>query len=374
MKVCVDIQPAVTQRAGVGRFTQVLAEHLVPRVPAGTDLSLFYFDFKRKGAPVAIPGAAFEPCRWMPGAVAQQAWKRIGFPPFNWFAGHADLYHFNNFVVPPLARGKSVVTIYDMSFLRHPECAEEKNRIYLEGAIRKSVKRADAVITISRFSAEEIVAYIPEAEGKVHVTYPGISETFSAASLDAVNALKRRLGLKKPYILTVGTIEPRKNLPFLVDAFEALGRDDVDLVIAGGEGWKTEPIKARFRQSARCDQIRCVGRIPDADLPAFYTGAAVYAIPSLYEGFGFPPLEAMACGTPVVSSRGGSLPEVLGAAAAVLDTDDADAWGDLLGRALDDTAWRRERVEAGCRQAARYRWTGTAAATWDVYRKVAGEH
>ncbi len=371
MKICVDIQPAVTQRAGVGRFTQVLSEHLVRQSTGEDQLRLFYFDFKRKGRPVDVEGAELSPCRWLPGSVAQQCWKRLGFPPFNWFAGEADLYHFNNFVVPPLTRGKSLVTVYDMSFLRHPECAEEKNRIYLEGSIRDSVRRADGILTISQFSADEIVDFVPEAKGRVHVAYPGIGEDFGAPPECDVVALKERLGLERPYILTVGTVEPRKNLPFLVDAFELLD-EDVELVVAGGEGWKTEPIMKRFRESSAADRIRYVGRVDDADLPALYAGASVYAIPSLYEGFGFPPLEAMACGTPVVSSTGGSLPEVLGDAAAVIAADDPARWAEALRRALVDDEWRKNIIAAGREQAARYRWTATAEATWRVYRELLG--
>ena len=155
MIVCMDIQAGVGQRAGVGRYTQSLVEHLGPQ--AGADeLRLFYFDFQRRGTPWGTPGARQRAVRWVPGRVVQKAWKTIRWPPFNWFAGAADVYHFPNFIVPPLTRGRAVVTIHDVSFLRFPEAAEEKNRRYLTAQIRDTVARADAIITDSAFSGREI--------------------------------------------------------------------------------------------------------------------------------------------------------------------------------------------------------------------------
>jgi glycosyltransferase involved in cell wall biosynthesis len=370
MNVCLDFQPAVSQRAGVGRYTDVLARELGALVGDDDALRLFYLDFKRRAAVPPVPGATFAPWRGLPGAVLQQAWKRVGWPPFDALAGAADVYHFTNFIIPPLRRGRAVVTIYDMSFERFPQFAESKNQAYLSTRIRETVRRADAVITISEFSAAEIRALIPEAEGKTHAIPLGISPDFRPAAAAEVTAMRAELGLERPYLLTVGTVEPRKNLTFLVDVFEQLEDLDIDLAIVGMPGWKCEPILERFRTSRRADRIHYLKYLPDGALPAVYSGAEAFVVASHYEGFGFPPLEAMACGTPVVSSPGGSLREVLGDGADFPGSLDVELWASRLCEVIRNREHRQRLIEAGRQQAAAYRWSNTAAATWQVYREV----
>ncbi len=374
MRVCLDYQPAVTQRAGIGRYTRVLAEELLRQLPSGDALRLFYLDFRRR-ARVDLPGAETVPSRLLPGAILQRLWRTVRFPPFDLLSGPADVFHFTNFLRPPLRRGKSVVTIFDMSFERFPQFAEEKNLRNLRRGIRRTAAEADAILTISEFSAREIEELLPESKGKLHAIPLGISPEFRAASAAEVSHLRETLGLSRPYLLAVGTIEPRKNLPFLVDVFERLesvpSARDFDLVISGMDGWKSGPILRRFAESRRADRIHYVRYVPDGALAALYTGATALVVPSVYEGFGFPPLEAMACGTPVVSSSGGSLPEVLGDAALVLPGFDADAWAHALDRLFSDPSRLDALRAAGPARAALYRWERTARETLEVYRAVA---
>ncbi len=374
MQVCLDYQPAVTQRAGIGRYTRVLAGELLKTKLPGDDLRLFYLDFFHRGV-VDIPGARTTPSRILPGAILQRLWRTIGFPPFDLLSGPADVFHFTNFLRPPLRRGRSVVTIFDMSFERFPQFAEAKNLRNLRRGIRQTAVKADAIITISDFSANEIAELLPESRGKLFPIPLGISPDFAPAPEEAVAALRAKTGLERPYILAVGTIEPRKNLTFLVDVFEQMAGDSalegLDLVIAGMPGWRCEDILRRFETSSRAARIHYMRYVPDAALAALYTGAAVLAVPSHYEGFGFPPLEAMACGTPVVSSAGGSLPEVLGDAAVVVPDYDPAAWRAALGRAAMDGDLRSKLKSAGMKRAATYRWEKTATETWRVYRNEA---
>ncbi len=371
MQVCLDYQPAVTQRAGIGRYTRVLAGELLKTKLPDDDLRLFYLDFFRRGV-VDIPGARATPSRLMPGAILQRLWRTVGFPPFDLLSGPADVFHFTNFLRPPLRRGRSVVTIFDMSFERFPQFAEAKNLRNLHRGIRQTAAKADAIITISDFSANEIAELLPESRGKLFPIPLGISPDFAPASEEAVAQLRAKTGLERPYILAVGTIEPRKNLKFLVDVFEQMAGDsaleDLDLVIAGMPGWRCDDIIARFADSPRASRIHYMKYVPDGSLATLYTGAAVLAVPSHYEGFGFPPLEAMACGTPVVSSAGGSLPEVLGDAAIVVHDFDPAAWRTAFGRVATDADLRAKLKPAGMARAASYRWEKTAAETWRVYR------
>lgn len=371
MKVCIDIQSAVTQRAGVGRCTRELIRHFPPLSGQDT-LSLFYFDFMRHGKPFEVPGATQRVSRLLPGRIVQSMWRHLDWPPFESFAGPADIYHFPNFIRPPLNKGKSVVTIYDMSFLRYPEYAEDNNQRYLSARIKRTVERADAIITISHFSADEIRTFLRVDTSRLFPIHLGISQSFREPSAGAVKTVLARYNLDRPYILTVGTLEPRKNLQFMVDVFDRLDAFDGDLVLAGMPGWKYEPLLERIRLSHRAKNIKWIQYVPDEDLPALYTGAKLFMLTSLYEGFGFPPLESMACGTPVVCSAGGSLTEVVGNATVLIDNFDADNWAERTMKAITDSDLRRSLIARGHEQVRKYTWENTARQTWDVYRKVAG--
>jgi glycosyltransferase involved in cell wall biosynthesis len=370
MKVCLDIQAALGQRAGVGRYVRELLSHL--GAGAGTDeLSAFYFDFKRTGLDAAPPGVQMRACRWMPGRVAQAAWKRIGFPPYDWFAGAADLYHFPNFIRPPLSRGrKSVVTIHDVSFLRMPETTEEKNLSWLSAEIHNTAQKADAILTDSHFSAGEICELLKVPAEKVFPIWLGLPKFGPPPAPEAAALARKALGLERPYLLMVGTIEPRKNISFLVKVYETLRDFDGDLVLAGGLGWKTGETLRAISESPRQPGIKWLKHMNDAQLSALYAGAAAFVFPTRYEGFGFPPLEAMGRGTPVVSARNSSLPEVLGDAAEWVDGFDAEEWAQKIRAVLADPARAARLRAAGFEQANQFTWEETARKTWKVYRTL----
>ena len=368
MKVCLDIQSALAQRAGVGRYTRQLAEQLATSRGAD-ELSLFYFDFKRRGCDFAPAGIEQRAVTWMPGRFVQKAWKTIGFPPFDWFSGRADVFHFPNFIRPPLARGHSVVTIHDAAFLRFPETIEAGNYRYLTRCIKATVERSDAIICVSAFTARELEELLGVPSDRLHAIPSGLSPHHHRATEPEITGMRDRLKLDRPYLLSVGTLEPRKNYPFLVEVFEQLDFDG-DLVIAGMKGWKTDGLLERCQSSPKRARIRLLEYVAEPDLAPLYSGAALFVIPSLYEGFGFPPLEAMQCGTPVVSAATGSLPEVLGDAAVLVNGFDLAAWTAAVTSALTDTTHRATLIERGYRQAAAYTWERTAQQTWAVYRSL----
>jgi glycosyltransferase involved in cell wall biosynthesis len=314
--------------------------------------------------PVNAAATAF---RWCPGRIVQKAWNTVPWPPFDMLAGKADVYHFTNFLLPPLRRGRSVVSIYDVGFLRMPHTAEARNLRYLTARLDDTVRRADAIVTISRFSAGEIETLLSVDAKKIHMIYVGISPAFKRPGKESVEAMRRQFNLDKPYVLFVGTLEPRKNIPFLVEVFEKMTGFDGYLVIAGSCGWKYEPILEAMKQSSRAAGIRHIGYVPDEQLPALYAGAEAFLYPSLYEGFGMPPLEAMACGTPVVSSSAASMPEALGDAAMFVDDFDAALWAKQAMSALGNAAMGQK----GPAQAAKFTWQAAASSTWNLYRKLA---
>lgn len=367
---CLDYQPAVAQVAGIGRYTRELARHLPSMLADDERLRLFYCDFKRKGVPPSVPaGVEARAFRLLPGAVMQKAWTYLGAPPFDLFSGAADLFHFTNFVARPVRRGASVLTVHDMSFERFPQFAEERNLRYLRRGVARSIDKVDAVITDSHFSKKEIEEFYPAAVGKTFVTHLGIDQSFRRASDDEIRAVREKLGLTRPYLLCVGTIEPRKNHLFLMDAWEKLAPQGIDLVVSGAPGWRCDEIFKRFENTPFKDRFHYIRYAPDGSLGALYSGAALYVTPSHYEGFGFPPLEAMACGTPVVSSPGGSLEEVLGDAASIVRGFDADAWAHEILRVIAlDGADRAALLEAGRRRAASFTWEKCVRETLAVYR------
>ena len=362
-----DIQSAVAQRAGVGRYTKQLVEHLAPQRQAD-ELSLFYFDFQRRGDPFPVPGATLNPVRWLPGRYAQAAWKTIHWPPFDLFSGPADVFHFPNFILPPLSEGKSVVTIHDLAFLRLPETIEARNYRYLTSEIQRTVEDADKLIAVSEFTARELRELLDVPADKVAAIPSGLDPVAAPPDSTEVQAARRMLKLWRPYLLSVGTLEPRKNYAFLIKLFEALDGYEGDLVIAGMRGWKFEPVLQAIQNSPKAARIHYLEYVEESLLPGLYAGADLFMFPSLYEGFGFTPLEAMSYGTPVVSSAGGSLPEVLGQAAAVVPQWDVEAWREAAHALLADEGRRKALRAAGLERVKQFRWEETAARTWDVYR------
>ncbi len=370
MRACLDVQAAIDQRSGVGRYARSLAEHLAS-CRESDELTLFSSG-SPGGSDIAIPGATRRVLSWVSPRVLRKAWSVLRVPPFDWLAPGADLYHFPDFVRPPLRRGTSVVTIHDLAFLRFPDTLEPRNLRFLAARVGDAVSASDAVIANSAAIADEVQDAFAAARGKTHAIWPGVEPRFRAVTPSDIADVRRKLGLDRPYLLFVGTLEPRKNLPFAVDVFERMRRFDGELVLAGARGWKLEPVLARINASSRSANIRQLAFVDEAHLPALYAGAELFLFPSLYEGFGFTPLEAMAAGAPVVASSGGSLREVLGDGAIVLDRFDADEWAHNCMGLLEDDGLRRSLVSRGRQRSLAFDWTDTARRTWALYRSVCG--
>lgn len=371
MRVCLDIQSALSKRTGVGRYTIQLAEVLIANRETDTVI-LFAFDFLGKGKNLPLPqGVTKRLVRWCPGRLASLCWKTLNYPSFHLFAGNADVYHFPNFILPPLKKGISIVTIHDLSFLRYPQFTENKNLRYLTSKIHDTVARADLIITDSHYIAEEIQEYLRVSQEKLAVVYPGIGTEFRHLSYDEISAVKamKAVKIECPYLLTVGTIEPRKNLEFMIELFENMPEFNGKLVIAGMVGWKYKPILKRIECSTRSENIVLLGYVDDMLLPALYSGAEAFMCCSFYEGFGFPPLEAMACGTPVISSTGGSLGEVLKKGAVLIDRFDIEQWKHETNQLLNDLEWRTKIIARGYQCVSEYSWTQTASKIWQIYRR-----
>lgn len=281
-----------------------------------------------------------------------------------------DLFHAVDHVGPALAPFPTVVTVHDLAFWRYPWTHSAASRRHYAAAAT-TLPRAAAVICVSESVRNDLLRALPLRPERVVAVHNGLDTHFRPAPDMAV---LRRLGVRPPYLLAVGTIEDRKNLPLLLEAVHRLGRPELQVVLAGAEGFGADAVWRAAERLALADRLLHL-RPSDAALVALYSSAAALAFPSRYEGFAFPPLEAMACGAPVVAADAGSVPEVCGEgaeAAAALVAPTADAFAAALGRVLDDAPYRADLIARGFARARRFTWERCARETFAVYRLALG--
>lgn len=375
MRIGIDFTAALQQRAGIGRFTRELVRAVVAADTVG-DYRLVHArtseavppDMPRPLPRVQLPFGS---------RTAAIVWQRLRLPiPVELFSGPLDIFHSPDYVLPPLRRARGLVTVHDLSFVKRPATAPDRLRGYLEKAVPAAVRRASAVLTDSVSSRTDLLEWLDVPPEKVHVVYGGVDARFRPVEDRAeLERVREVYGITRPYILSVSTLEPRKNLVHLINAFAAWrARSEAphQLVLGGGPGWDYEAIYRRAAELDLGDAIVFPGFIDDTYLPTLLSGADVFVYPSLYEGFGLPPLEAMACGTPVIASTAPCLPEVLGNAAVLVDPSDLDALTDALDRVLADAAYRAGLVARGRARAATYTWHGAAMQLLGVYQQVGG--
>jgi glycosyltransferase involved in cell wall biosynthesis len=284
----------------------------------------------------------------------------------------ASLYHGMLNVVPFACPVPSVVTVHDLAFIRFPNTFRAYNRTYLDFATRLSVKRASHILTVSEYIKHEVVHLLGVPAERVTVTYNAAREHFRIPDGQVLAHFRQQKGLPERFVLYVGTLEPRKNLTTLLEAYVTVAREqNVPLIVGGGKGWLYGPIFAQLERLGLREQVRFVGYIEEEELPLWYAAATAFAFPSIYEGFGMPPLEAMACGTPVVAAKSASLPEVVGDAGLLVEPHDSTALADAIVRLLAEPELRSELRERGLRRSQTFTWQEAAERTLEVYQRVA---
>jgi glycosyltransferase involved in cell wall biosynthesis len=277
-----------------------------------------------------------------------------------------DLLHCPVGLAPVRSTVPVAVTVHDVMALERPDWFTAANRVQQRLVLGPAARRAAVVMTPSAFSRERAIECLRLERDRVVVTPWGVDERFAPGH--AAPATLASLEIERPYLLTVGSLQPRKNLEAALAAFERLPGDEHELVVVGGRGWGDADLLERIRRSPASERVRLTGRVSDETLVELYRGAECFVFPSRYEGFGLPPLEAMACGTPVVSSERSSMPEVLGDAALLVDPDDVEALAAALEEVLASEERRAELGERGRRRAAGFTWRRTAAQTLAAYR------
>ena len=380
IRVAFNATPLLSPLTGIGNYIVSLGAALV--ADSRIDAHSFYGYRWRREVPTALEeGAGVVAHRvrdavkpWIPfKRELRQAQQKIAF-------GHGlrkraiDVYHEPNYV-PICYDVPVVITVHDLSWLRYPETHPADRVRWLERGLPRAIERAAAIIVDSEFVRQEVLSTFSVRAAKVRTVHLGVAAEFHPRDGAATAATRSRYQLKhRGYVLTIATIEPRKNLAHVLTAYallpEAL-RVRFPLVIAGAAGWRATQMESELRALAGRGQLRFLGRVPAAELPALYAASAVFVFPSYYEGFGLPPLEAMASGAPVIFSDRASLPEVVGPNGLSVDPDRPEETCMHLHALLEDDALRDEFSRRGVARAGLFTWNACARATSALYREAA---
>ncbi len=386
MRIGIDITSAVRQDAGIGRFTRELI-----RAYLSLDLPDEHILFAATGGMPAsvtnerldyITGSARRSCSTCRFPLSDdwlhRLWHRARLPvPIEAMIGRVGLFHEPDFVLPPtLPRTPTVLTVHDLTFIRDAQSALPKLRRYLNRVVPRSVARATHVLADSMATKKDLIELFGTPAEKITVLYGGVDARFAPVrDPDKLAAVRARYNIgSEPFILGLGTLQPRKNYQRLIQAFSDLPSfglltSSLRLVIVGGKGWLYDSMFAQVKRLGVADRVMFPGFVDDHDLPALYSAATLFAFPSLYEGFGLPVLEAMACGTPVVTSNTSSLVEVGGDAALLVEPTNVDAIAHAMRRILQEADLRQQLVKQGFEQARQFTWDKAALQLKEIYNR-----
>jgi glycosyltransferase involved in cell wall biosynthesis len=370
--IYVDISAAVHSKAGLGRYSERLAGALLAREPGR--YALFYNRGRDGLRPDSLPANATE--RYV--NLGYKPWRmavllgHLGRAPFNRLVPGAELFHSTEHLLMPLRGIPTVLTVHDLIFELFPDYHKRLNYWYLNRAMPLYCRRASAIIAVSEATKRDLVQIYGVDPAKVTVVYEAAAAHFAPPTPAGIDHVRRHYDLPARFLLHLGTIEPRKNLPRLLNAFQILRRSfpDLHLLLAGARGWLDDDLFARIESDDLRQVVRPLGWVADEDLPALIGAAALAVQPSLYEGFGLPLLEHMACGQVVAASDSGSHPEVGGDAVAYFDATSVEEMAAVIGRLLADGDEREHRRALGLAQAARFSWERAAAETTAIYNRL----
>ncbi|MFQ5422333.1 MAG: glycosyltransferase family 4 protein, partial [Anaerolineae bacterium] len=281
-----------------------------------------------------------------------------------------DLWHSAAFVLPFWLPCPAVVTVYDLSFMQFPDSFPAAQRWYLATQTRRSCRRARRVVAISESGRQDVHRFFGVPLDRIDVVVPGVEPVYRPLPEVDVAAFRQRVGRERPFVLHVGTLQPRKNIPTLLAAFAQADLPGHDLALVGGKGWLFAQIFEQVARLGLTERVHFTGYVPDEELPLWYNAADLFVFPSLYEGFGMPVVEAMACGTPVLAAAVSSIPEAAGEAAGLFDPQDVTELAERMTAVLNDAQLSATMREKGLRQAARFSWERAGREWTAVYRRA----
>ena len=385
MKIGIDYTSAVHQGAGIGRLTRGVIRALA-EIDSRNQYTLFV-----QGREITYPPSVPDPRNVASGIHNDnfrevrtriderwwnRIWHRLRLPiAVEWATGDLDLFHSPDFTLPPVRQGtKTIVTVHDLSFLRLPDCFEPALLGYLVKNVPAALDRADWILADSESTKRDLVELLDADRERITVIYPGVEPRFHPlADPGILDSVRTKYDLPDRFILSLGTVQPRKNYAGLIQALDRMRDRELCLVIVGGKGWLYQDIFATVEELGLQDRVVFAGFVDDADLPALYNLAEIFAFPSLYEGFGIPPLEAMACGIPVVTADNSSLPEVVGETGLLVDAQDIDGIAAAIDHVLADQDLRQRLIAQGRDRAQAFTWEKAAERLLDTYNLLCSQ-
>jgi len=369
MRIVIDAQPLLEPLAGIGRCVGSLLKSLA-EIDDGNDYYLYYgasLRQRRARLPSFNKPNFHSKLIKFPGRIFRFLTENVHILPVGTFLRGYDVFHGTNYYVPGLSF-PSIVNIYDLSYVLFSHCFTREMLCDIRYKVAAATERADRIITGSESTKADIVKFLKVNAEKVEVIRFGLEEGFRPVKHEKLVRVREKYHLPERFILFVGTIEPRKNIVSLVHAFHRMNRNDISLVIAGRRGWLYEEVFREIEKLNLGDRVIFLDYVPETDLPLIYNSASVFVYPSLYEGFGFPPLEAMACGVPVVTSNKSSLPEIVGDAGVLINPENVEEIKEAIIDVLEDEALRKDMVKKGLKRVKLFSWKKCAEDTLKLYK------
>lgn len=374
----IGIDASVTtynEKAGIGNYAFNLIKNLA-LIDKDNDYVLFYnFGLRGKGKVLGINQSNFtEKKIRIPNRILHPLWSKLNFPSIEVIIGEIDVFHSPSFILPPFKKARSIVTVHDLSFKFFPEDYPKDFCKYYEREVPLSARRADLVITDSKSSKDDIVRWLNIPENKIRVIYLAVDERFRKVKDELLlKEIEQKFNIDRKFILSVGTLQKRKNLLRLIEAFYdfmKIVQEDYILVFVGKQEYPLEEVSRIVQEYGLEKKIIFTNYVPDEDLPALYSSASLFVFPSLYEGFGMPILESMACGTPVITSNVSSMPEVAGDAAILVNPEGREELAYAMQKVLTNSSLRERMIKKGEEQVKLFSWKKTAEQTLAVYKEV----
>jgi glycosyltransferase involved in cell wall biosynthesis len=376
MRIAIDYTAGIRQAAGIGTYVRNLVDAMLAQ-DAINEYTLLTSGRPTREHPFPTAANVRGRSILIPDRYLNVLWYRWRLPLYaNLFTGHVDIYHGPDFVLPPIGiKLRKVVTVHDLAFLKYPEYAIPELAAYLKKVVPEAVASADAIAAVSHATRQTLIEQFGTPAHKITLVPAGVASYFRRVTDPVLlGATRHKFGLKHPLVLGVGTLEPRKNHLGLIKAFYKTQQHKHSrpamLAIAGGSGWLYEETQQLVAELKLEKKVRFLGRVSDLELLTLYSMADVFAFPSFFEGFGIPPLEAMACGAPVITSNISSLPEVVGDAALLVDPHKTNELANAIMRLLEDEQLREELRQKGYQQAQRYTWKQAASKMLSIYQRL----
>ncbi len=379
MKVALEMRPCTNKRSGVGTYEYELSK----RLQYSSDIELIgdmYNFLNRKDYSYELQGLKFEMenCGWIDYGIYRRIWHIVPISYRMLFKREVDITHFFNFIVPPRIEGKIINTIHDLTYCYYPETMDKRNLKRIQQNIKYSVERSQCIVTVSQNSKKDIMKQFELPDEKVHVIYPGVdiqqfSNTYSNLRM---NEVRQKYRLPQDFILYMGTLEPRKNVTSIIEAFYKLKQEgdykikEVKLVLAGKKGWLWEEVFKRAQELKLEEEVIFTDYVREEDKASLYRLSQGFIFPSLYEGFGIPVLEAMAASVPVITSDSSSLPEVVGDAALLVGARDIEAMAKGMYEIITNQECRDKLIHKGNERVKKFSWDHSAKKLYELYKSI----